>query len=215
MTNQTWIQPPPPQKGMGCFAKGCLILIAFCVLLGIAFVGGTYLAMRYLRAEYFPTTREALPTPAPSQETQETARARWDAFERAAHAREPARIELTADDMNALIASDGKLRGKAHVSIENNVGHLQVSVPLDELRWLRGHYLNAECTVQSAADGNPAEARITGVIVNGRPVSDDVLRWQYRSWSLRGYISDWSNDINLERFEIGNGKVVLQTKGSR
>ena len=49
---------------------------------------------------------------------------------------------------------------------------------------------------------------------NGQPVGDDVLRWQYRSWSLHRYISDWSNDNNLEKFEIGNGKVVLQTKGT-
>ena len=24
-----WIEPPPPQRGMGCFAKGCLILCGF------------------------------------------------------------------------------------------------------------------------------------------------------------------------------------------
>ena len=132
----------------------------------------------------------------------------------AARAHQPARIELTADDINALIASEPKLRGRADVSIEENIGHLRVSMPLDELRWLRGHYLNAECTVQSGAGGDPAAARITGIIVNGQPVGDDVLRWQYRSWSLHRYISDWSNDNNLERFEISNGKVVLQTKGT-
>ena len=214
MNSQTWIEPPPPQKGMGCFAKGCLILIAFFVLLAIAFVGGTYLAMRYLRSEYFSTTQMQLPRPAASEQAQAAARARWDAFELAARAHQPARIELTADDINALIASEPKLRGRADVSIEENIGHLRVSMPLDELRWLRGHYLNAECTVQSGAGGDPAAARITGIIVNGQPVGDDVLRWQYRSWSLHRYISDWSNDNNLERFEISNGKVVLQTKGT-
>ncbi len=213
MTNQTWIEPPPPQKGMGCFAKGCLILISFFVLLGIAFVGGTYLAMRYFRSEYFSTTQVQLPTAAASEQAQAAARARWDVFERAARAHQPARIELTADDLNALIASEPELRGRAHVSIEENVGHLRVSMPLDGVKWLRGHFLNAECTVQSGANGDPAEARITGIIVNGRPVGDDVVRWQYRSWSLHRYISDWSNDNNLERFEIGNGKVILQTKG--
>ena len=214
MINQTWIEPPPPQKGMGCFAKGCLILISFFVLLGIAFVGGTYLAMRYFRSEYFSTTQVQLPAPAASEQAQAAARARWDAFERAARTHQPARIELTADDLNALIASEPKLRGRAHVSIEENVGQLRVSMPLDGVKWLRGHFLNAECTVQSGASGNPAEARITGIIVNGRPVGDEVVHWQYRSWSLHRYISDWSNDNNLERFEIGNGKVVLQTKGT-
>jgi hypothetical protein len=214
MTNQTWIEPPPPQKGMGCFAKGCLILIAFFVLLAIAFVGGTYLAMRYFRSEYFASTQSQLPRPEASEQGQAAARARWDAFERAARAHQPARIELTADDLNALIASEPELRGRAHVSIDENIGHLRVTMPLDSVKWLRGHFLNAECIVQSGASGNPVEARITGIIVNGRPVGDEVVRWQYRSWSLHRYISDWSNDNNLERFEIGNGKVVLQTKGA-
>jgi hypothetical protein len=213
MKNQTWIEPPPPQKGMGCFAKGCLILIAFVVLLVIAFVGGTYLAVRYLRADYFPKTRATLPSAVPTQQVQQDARARWDAFESAARAHQPARIELTADDMNALIASEPELRGKADVMLDGNVGRLRVSMPLDGFRWLRGHYLNAECTVQSGPAGDPDAARITAITVNGRPVSDDVLRWQYGSWSVRGYIETWSRDKNLERFEINDGRVILQTKG--
>src|SRR5947207_195667 len=115
MTNQTWIEPPPPQKGMGCFAKGCLILIAFVVLLCVAFVGGSYLAVRYLRTEYFPRMRAPLPTAAPGVQSPQEVRMRWDAFERAARAHQPARIELSADDINALIASEPSLRGKANV----------------------------------------------------------------------------------------------------
>jgi len=215
MSNTSWIEPPPPQRGMGCFAKGCLILVVFVIVLVIAFIGGSYLAIRYLRSEYFSTTHVQLPTSMATEQEQETVRARWDAFEKAAHAGEPARIELTADDLNALIDSEPKLRGKAHVSVDNDVGHLQVSIPLADVRWLRGHYINAECTVQSAAGGSPADARITRIVVNGRSVGEEVLRWQYRSWSLRGYMSDWSNNNNLERFEIEDGKVVLQTKEGR
>jgi hypothetical protein len=207
------VEPPPAQRGTGCCAKGCLILVVFFIALGIAFVGGSYLALRYLRSEYFPTTHVQLSTTLAPEPEQEAVRARWDAFEKAARAGELARIELSADDLNALIDSDLKLRGKAHVSIDNNAGRLQVSIPLGEVRWLRGHYVNAECTVQPAVDGSPADARISSIAVNGHPVGEQVLRWQYGSWSLRRYISDWSNDNNLEKFEIQNGKVVLQTKG--
>lgn len=206
------VEPPPAQRGTGCCAKGCLILVVFFIALGIAFVGGSYLAVRYLRTEYFPRTHVQLSTTMAPEPEQEAVRVRWDAFEKAARAGEPARIELTVNDLNALIDSDPKLRGKAHVSIDNNAGHLQVSVPLGEVRWLRGHYINAECTVQPAVGGNPADARITSIVVNGHPVGEEVLRWQYGSWSVRRYISDWSNDNNLEKFEIENGKVLLQTK---
>ncbi len=212
MSNAERIEPPPPQRGAGCCAKGCLILVVFFIVLGIAFLGGSYLAVRYLRGEYFPTTHVQLSTTMASEAEQEAVRARWDAFEKAARADEPARIELTTNDLNALIDSDPKLRGKAHATIDNDAGHLQVSIPLGGVRWLRGHYINAECTIHSAEDGSPADARITSILVNGRPVGEEVLRWQYRSWSLRRYMSDWSNDNKVERFEIENGKVVLQTK---
>src|SRR5438309_3099401 len=126
----TWIEAPPPQRGMGCFAKGCLILIAFFILLGLAFVGGTFFAVRYLRSTYFPTQQVQLPANTATENEQQSARTKWNSFERDAHAQAPARIEMTADELNALIASEPKLRGKARVSIDNNVGRLQVSIPL-------------------------------------------------------------------------------------
>jgi hypothetical protein len=214
MANATWIEPPPPQRGLGCFGKGCLILLVFFILLGLAFVAGTYVALRYLRSEYFPATQVQLPTGSATEDEQQSVRSRWDAFEKAARAHRAARIELTANDLNALIASEPDLRGKASVSIDNDVARLQVSIPLGDVRWLKGHYLNAECTVQSEIGGNPADARVTSIVVNGRPVGEDVLRWQYGSWSVRRYISDWADERNLETFEIGDGKVILETKSS-
>jgi hypothetical protein len=213
VTNASWIEPPP-QKGLGCFAKGCLILVVFFILLAAAFVGGTYFAMRYLRSEYFPTTHLQLPARATTEEEEETVRARWDAFEKAARAHKPARIELTADDLNTLIASEPKLRGNAFVSIESNVARLQLSLPLGEARWLKGHYLNAECAVQSAPDGDPAEARFTAIVINGRPVGDDVLTWRFGPRSFRHYISDWSDEKDLRTFQIADDKVILETKST-
>src|SRR3989440_12887506 len=111
--SSSWIEPPPPQHGFGCFAKGCLILLVFAILLALSFVAGTYYATRYLKAEYFSTHHDRLPISHATVEEEHAVRARWDAFERAARANEAARIELTADDINALIASDQKLRAKA------------------------------------------------------------------------------------------------------
>ena len=111
--SSSWIEPPPQQRGLGCFAKGCLILVVFFILLGLAFVGGTYFAARYLRTEYFSAHHERLPANQATVEQEEEVRARWDAFEKASHAHEAARIALSADDLNALIASEPKLHGNA------------------------------------------------------------------------------------------------------
>ena len=207
----TWIEPPPPQQGMGCFAKGCLILIAFFVLLTIAFIGGTFLAVRYLRMEYFPTTSVEVPAATATEQEQEQAANKWHEFERHARAHEPARLELNSDEVNALIASEPLLRGKAHVSIDGDTAHVKISIPLSEVRWLKGHYINGECTIQSGPTGDVGDLRITNVMVNNRAVAEEAMQWQYGPWSVRRYINDWAGDVNLKRFEISDSRVILES----
>jgi hypothetical protein len=209
----TWIEPPPPQRGMGCFAKGCLILLAFFILLGCAFVGGTYVAMRYLKKEYFPQAGVPLPAASPTEEQQLAAMQKWREFETRAREHESARIELSGDEVNALIASEPLLREKANVAIDSDTARLRVSIPLNEVRWLHGHYMNGECTVQSGPTRDPGSIRITSIVVNDRPVPDEALQWQYGPWSVRRYINDWSTDVNLKTFEIRDSKVILESRG--
>jgi hypothetical protein len=210
----SWIEPPPTHRGLGCFAKGCLILVVFFILLALAFLAGTYYAARYLRTEYFSTAHERLPVSQATVEEENTVRARWDAFEKAARGHEPARIELTADDLNALIAAEPKLRADAYVTIEDNSAHLQVSIPVERSWWLRGRYLNAQCMVESAPSGKPEEAHVTGIIVNGRPVGEEFLSWEYGSWSFKRYVAYWTRETNLKTFEISDGKVILETNAN-
>lgn len=212
--SSSWIEPPPHQRGLGCFAKGCLILFVFGILLCLSFVAGTYYASRFLRTEYFSGEHERLPISRASVEEEQAVRARWDAFEKAARAHEPARIELTADDLNALIASDSKLHGDAYVTIEDNTARLKVSMPIGRSWWLSGRYINASCSVQSAPSGKPEDARITSIIVNGRPVGDEFLSWQYGAWSFKRYVDSWTGETNLKTFEITDGKVILETNAT-
>ena len=121
---------------------------------------------------------------------------------------------MTADDLNAVIASDRKLRGDAYVTIEDNSARLQVSIPVGTSWWLRGRYINAQCTIESAPSGKPEDARITSIVVNGRPVGEEFLTWQYGSWSFKRYVTDWTGETNLKRFEIADGKVILETGAS-
>jgi len=212
--SSSWIEPPPQRHGVGCFAKGCLILAVFFILLGLSFVAGTYYAAKFLRTEYFSTEHERLPISQATVEDEDAVRARWDSFEKAARAHEPARIELTADNLNALIAAEPKLHGDAYVTIEDNTAHLQVSIPVGRSWWLRGRYVNAQCSVQSAPSGKPGDAQITSIIVNGRPVGEEFLSWQYGSWSFKRYVAEWTTQTNIKTFEISDGKVILETNAS-
>ena len=191
-----------------------MILAVFFILLALAFVAGTYFAAKYLRTEYFSSHHERLPISQATVEEEQAVRARWDAFEKAAHANQAARIELTADDLNALIASEPKLHGNAYATIEDNTAHLQLSMPIGKARWLNGSYLNAQCSVQASPSGKPEAALITSIVVNGRPVGEEFLSWQYGSWSFKRYLSDWISQTNLKTFEISDGKIILETNGS-
>jgi hypothetical protein len=211
----SWIEPPPPprsEQGMGCFAKGCLILAIFLAVLMAAFVVGSIYAMRHLRTTFFATEHVDLPPNNSTAEEQQLALAHWKIFERSARAHAPARIEMTADELNALIASDRKLRGTAFVTITGNEAQVRLSVPL-ESRWLHGRYINGECTVSAAPDGDPARARISGVRVNGNPVPDEVLIMR-GPFTLRRYLEEWTQTNDVKTFEIRDGKVILETKGS-
>jgi len=213
-SSSSWIEPPPQRRGLGCLTKGCLILVVFGFLLCLAFVAGTYYAAKFVRTEYFSTEHTLLPISHASVDEENAVRARWNAFDKAARAHEPARIELTADDINALIATDPKVRGDAYVSIEENTARLQVSIPIGRNWWMPGRYLNAQCTVESASSGKPEDARITSIVVNGRPVGEEFLRWQYGAWSFKRYVDSWTGETNLKTFEISGGKVILETNAA-
>src|SRR5471030_611099 len=114
----SWIEPPPPQRGMGCFGKGCLILAVFIFVLMIACGVGLYWGFRhhsaFIRGGYWAwktnihvlaDSPKEIPTHEATDTEIQTAKERWQNFEDSVKAHEPAEIELTADDINGLIAT--------------------------------------------------------------------------------------------------------------
>ncbi len=113
---------PPPKRGMGCFAKGCLILIALGILLVVVGVGGTWgLRQIYLSDKPAPIPEAAAPsepsaaTPGETSSTTPSGtsavvRERLNTMKKAARAHERADVEFTAADINALITANRKSR---------------------------------------------------------------------------------------------------------
>ncbi|MCA1595549.1 MAG: hypothetical protein LC772_03870, partial [Chloroflexi bacterium] len=161
--------------------------------------------------------REASPgdtVPAPMPIDSAPISARWEAFERAAKRGQNASITLSAADINALIASQSHLRGRAFVTIQNNIGHVRVSIPLKDVVLMKGRYLNGEATVQASPDGDPAKAQITNVILANQAVPEGVLDRRLFGWSsMRGMMQDWLNDENIAVFKIENDRVIAETRG--
>jgi hypothetical protein len=138
----TWVEAPPRQKGLGCYGRGCLILLVFAIVLAIACFAGMYWGLHRHSALFYGSywlakTRSLAqaPTPVPefsaSERQIQSVQERWQDFEQKARAGQPAEIELTGDDINSFIATNRDTRGKVFASIEGNQLHFQASVPLD------------------------------------------------------------------------------------
>jgi hypothetical protein len=230
-----WVEPPPPKRGMGCFAKGCLILIVLAILLVVVGIGGTYWSVRhvYLSDKPAPIPEATAPTETtaampgetsvatPSEKSAEV-RERLDTMKKAARAHEQTDVELTAADINALIASNRKSAGMASVSIDGNVAQVQVSIPLERLdapfRNAFGpgqRYLNGTVTIVAPPGTNASNVQLSGVTVNGHPFPTGLLDWGLLGVgpSLRSYVMKYANQYGVTDGEIRDGKVILYTSG--
>jgi hypothetical protein len=218
---------------MGCFAKACLILIVLAVLLVVVGVGGTYWGVRhvYLSDKPAPIPQTSPPseteavTPGatsvatPSQKSAEV-RERLDTMKQATRAHEQSEVELTAADINALIAANRKSSGTASVGIDGNVLQAQFSIPLERLDvpfqsafGLGDRYLNA--TITAPPGTNASSVQLNEVTLNGHSIPAGLLDWGLPGVgrSLRSYVIKYANHYGVTGGEIRDGKVILHTGG--
>jgi len=208
------------------------MLVIFIILLGVAFFVGGYVGVRYVVTSDKP---KEIPQVEASEADQAAVKQRWEEFTAGPRTPPvevtntttdastttttevvpsptpvPNRIELSASDINQLIAGSRKLRGKAFVSIENNLARLQVSVPLEKVG-LRGRFLNGELLVRPAPDGNPRNVEITEVSLGG--VSDKILNSLLGFRSLRSYADEYATQYDVKKFTIEDNKVIIESGG--
>ncbi len=209
---------------MGCFGKGCFILLCLFLFLLIAGAVGIYYGMKtssaVIHAAAWAQNAHVLatePSPVPQFETTEdniqaTVR-KWKTFETASRENQTAEVALTADDLNNLIARNGRARGKVFVSMENNRMHVQTSVPLSAYVGREGYYLNGDIAVQSDGARSLDQPPLNNITVNGRPLPSDLLGWKYRSRPLGGYVAEFRQSNAINSFEIRDGKLILNARG--
>src|SRR6516164_10834428 len=219
----TWVEAPPRQKGMGCFARGCLILLVFAIALTIACFAGMYWGFQrnsaivhgiYWLAKTHSIAGEPVPVPEfTGSDTQiQSVRERWLDFEQKTSAGQAAEIELTADDINALIAANHDKRGKVFASIEGNQLRLQASVPFGEVLGRPGYYFNGDITVEFEGAESLDNPQLNRIVVNGEQVPSDLLNWKYRSRRLHEYLADYRNSFDIGTIEVRDGELILRSR---
>jgi len=219
----TWIEGPLPRekRTMGCLGRGCLILTCFIIFLIIAGAVGLYFGFKthsaVLRSVLWAKKTHVLsqePSPVPQFETTEenvtTAKQKWQDFENTRD--QPAHIELTADDLNNLIANNRHAHGKVFVAIEGNRLRIQTSVPLGEYVSGGRYYLNGNILIQSDGPQTLENPRLSSITVNNEPIPADVLDWKYRSRPLREYLVEYRTTYGEGTIEIRDGKVIIDRR---
>ena len=227
---------PPRKKRSGCSAKGCLIVIVLAILLVVIGVGGTFWSVRhvYLSDKPVPISDASTPSettgavtpgvtsaPSPIERSGEV-RERLDTMKKAARTHEQTDMELTAADINALIAANRKSSGTASVGIDGNVLRAQFSIPLKRLDvpfrrafGLNDRYLNATATVVAPPGTSASNVQVSEVTINGHSIPANVLDWGLPGVgrSLRTYVIKYANQYGVTGGEIRDGKVILHTGG--
>ena len=217
-------------------AKGCLTFVVVAILLVVIGVGGTFWGVRhvYLSDKPAPIPEATAPTetsaattpgepstPAPVQRSAEV-RERLDTMKKAARVHEPTDMELSAADINALIAANRKSRGTASVGIDGTVLQAQFSIPLQRLDvpfrkafGLNDRYLNSTVTIVAPPGTNASSVQLSEVTLNGHKIPAGLLDWQLPvvRKSLRTYVIKYANQYGVTGGEIRDGKVILHTSG--
>ena len=211
-----------PKRGMGCFGKGCLILIVLAILFIVVGVGGTCWGLRHVYLSDKPAPIPETTAPTETSEKSTEVRERLDTMKKAARAHEQTEVELSAADINALIAANRKSRGTASVGIGGNVAQAQFSIPLQKLDvpfrnalGLGDRYLNATVTIVAPPGTNASSVQLSEVTLNGHEISAGLLDWQLPGVgkSLRTYVIKYANQYGVTDGEIRDGKVILHISG--
>jgi hypothetical protein len=231
----TPIEPPPTKQGSGCFGKGCFTLIVVAILLIVIGVGGAFWSVRHVylsdkpapipqtatEAETSAVAPEQPSVPPAVVQRSAEARERLDTMKKAARAHEPSDVELTAADINSLIAANRKSRGTASVGIDGNTLQANFAIPLNTLDvpfrnafGLSDRYLNASVTIVAPPGTNASNVQ-PDVQINGHSIPGNVLDWGLPGVgrSLRSYVIKYANQYGVTGGEITDGKVILHTSG--
>ncbi len=218
-----WVDAPPPRRGLGCFARGCLILCIFAIVLAFACFAGMYWGLHrhsailyglywLNKAHAIADAPASVPQFTPSDAQIQSVHERCEDFEQKARAGQPAELELTADDLNTLIATNPDARGKIFASIDGNGLRFQASVPLEGFIGRPGYYFNGDITVALKGAESLENPQVGGISVNGELLPSDLLNWKYRSKRLRDYLANYRNGSGVGTIEIRDGMLILRSR---
>jgi len=210
--------PPRPRKRRWWLVA--LIVLGLIAVLAIVSVLGVVWFARSAIRRYTDTRPEPLPKVQTSNEDGAAVRERLGKFFQALKGSDPLEpLELTASDLNALIASSGgrQFRDRLYITIDDAGIHGQFSVPLgkDAPGLLKGRYLNGQGDLKVFFQDGELRVWVENLAAHGQPVPKLLMK----HFSGRNLAEGLMNNQEalktiqqLESITVTNGALVLQPK---
>ena len=202
-----------------CFVLGTMVLVTFLSI----FLGGRYFLKNFV-AQYTSEKPMALPKAAVSETDWNSLRARVDAFHNSlTHTNGDVWLELTADDLNALIERDARFAGfKDHlyVTLEGETAKCRFSYLLERLgahKILHGRYLSGEAQLVPNLVNGKIYLTLLNIEINGKTVPDTVKPGLQAHNLAQSFNEDPEAKAFIARLAgitIQKAKVLVAAKGS-
>lgn len=211
---------PKPAKKRGCLFYGGIVGAILLVLLLLGIVFGSVLANK-MKRDFTDAAPVQLPASQLSPAAYQDLQKRIDAFrESIRYGRETPPLEVTADEINALIANDPdfqSLKGKVHVAITGDRLKGQVSASMAELGVpiFQDRFLNAEADLDLRFNNGAVKLYARDITVKGKQIPEAYMD-EIRKHNLA---TAFNNDPRagvamdkLESIEVKNGRLVVTPK---
>jgi hypothetical protein len=200
----------------GCLFGGCL-LAGFLMLGGVAVTGFAMFQFYKKQLEkYTATEPQELPVITLPPEEVAAIEKRIEEFqtqvEQGVGSEE---LILTAEDINALIAKEEKLRGRVFVRINDGQVAADVSIPTDRIVGGGGRYFNGSVSVKVELVEGVLFVTVDQAEVNGLPVPEvlmEGLRRENLAKEMYKDVEAAKRLARIEKIEIGNDRIVLKVR---
>ena len=207
------------KSGCGCLGGGCAIALVVFLLIGGALFWGAYSTFNGIKSM---TAMEAKPIPIynPTDAEVQSVLAKVKMFNTAYDAGREGEIELSAKEMNTLIARYepwSALRGHAYASIEGDHVGAQVSLPLSQIRLMQDRFFNGDVSISFINEKGHPQPNIVTV----RSGDVEFPRWAMRYITSKQFVEGlgvpslsepYSIGANLTALEVRDDKLIVRAK---
>lgn len=175
--NPTAEPPELPARKRGCLFYGCLGTVIAGVLLIVCFFLVWYFGTRMVVARFTSATPVVLPATELPADDERAVRDKLSAVYSAFESGEATTLELTAPELNALLAENTELKNRIHVEFEGKNLRGRVSLPLDGTGFerLRGRWLNGDAVLSLTTGGGEVRMSVVSLAVNGQDLPGFVI----------------------------------------